>query len=63
MSPYEVPLPRPSFLDRDSVANTQGIGSIPTVRLERRIGKVPRDVMASVKKALVFALDLEPESR
>ncbi len=26
-SPYEVPLPRLSFLDRESVANVQGLGS------------------------------------
>jgi hypothetical protein len=37
-SSYEVPLPRLSFLDRDSVANVQGLGSLPLVRLERRLG-------------------------
>lgn len=35
-SPYEVP-PRLPFLDRESVANVQGLGSLPTVRLERKI--------------------------
>src|SRR5512135_3429369 len=33
-SPYEVVLPRLGFLDRDSVANVQGLGSLPKVRLE-----------------------------
>ena len=35
---YEVVLPRLQFLERDSIANVQGIGSIPTVRLERKTG-------------------------
>src|SRR5499433_1260725 len=39
-SAYEVPLPRLPFLDRESVANVQGLGSLPTVRLERRIGRL-----------------------
>ena len=35
-SPYEVALPRLRFLDHDSVANVQGLGSLPKARLERR---------------------------
>ena len=61
-SPYEVPLPRLPFLDRESVANVQGLGSLPTVRLERKIGKLPNNVMERLKDALVFALDLQPGS-
>jgi len=61
-SPYEVPLPRLPFLDRESVANVQGLGSLPTVRLERKIGKLPTNVMERLKDALVFALDLQPRS-
>jgi mRNA interferase MazF len=57
-SSYEVALPRISFLDRDSVANVQGLGSLPVVRFERRLGKVSDDVMKSIKRALMFALDL-----
>ena len=57
-SPYEVALPRLGFLDRDSVANVQGLGSLPTVRLERKLGGLPDDVLTKVKRALVFALDL-----
>jgi mRNA interferase MazF len=58
-SAYEVPLLKLSFLDRDSVANVQGLGSIPQVRLERRLGVLPADAMLRVKRALAFALDFE----
>ena len=61
-SPYEVPLPRLSFLDRESVANVQGLGSLPTVRLERKIGRLPAGIMDQLKDALAFALDLAPAS-
>jgi len=59
MSRYEVSLPKLPFLDRDSVANVQGLGSIPTVRLERRLGRIPASVMMKLKAALAFALELE----
>jgi len=55
-------LPRLGFLDRDSVANVQGLGSLPKVRLERRLGKLPDDVMTKVKRALAFALDFEMDA-
>jgi mRNA interferase MazF len=58
---YEVVLPRLRFLNQDSVANVQGIGSIPTVRLERKLGKLPDEVMLKIKQAMLFALDLEPD--
>src|SRR5436190_16718608 len=61
-SPYEVPLPRLSFLDRESVANVQGLGSLPTVRLERRIGRLSAGTMEQLKDAPAFALDLERPS-
>ena len=61
-SPYEVPLPRLSFLDRESVANVQGLGSLPTVRLERKIGRLSAEVMERLKDALAFALDLDRTS-
>ena len=59
LSFYEVPLPRLAFLDRESVANVQGLGSLPTIRLERRLGKLPVEFMMKVKFALRFALELE----
>ena len=58
-SPYEVPLPRLPFLDRESVANVQGLGSLPTVRLERKIGRLSAETMERLKGALAFALDLQ----
>jgi mRNA interferase MazF len=57
-----VPLPRLPFLDRESVANVQGLGSLPTVRLERKIGRVSVDVMMRLKHALTYALDLQKPS-
>jgi len=57
-----VPLPRFPFLDRESVANVQGLGSLPTIRLERKIGRLSLAIMAQLKAALVFALDLERAS-
>ena len=57
-SKYEVLLPKLSFLHEVSVANVQGIASIPTVRLERKLGSVPQSVMDEIRKALRFALDL-----
>jgi len=58
MSRYEVLLPKVPFLDRESVANVQGLGSLPVIRLERRLGRLNSDVMAKLKSALAFALDL-----
>jgi mRNA interferase MazF len=57
-SSYEIAIPRLSFLDRDSVANVQGLGSLPAVRFERRLGKLSDAVMKTIKHALTFALDL-----
>jgi mRNA interferase MazF len=58
---YEVVLPRLRFLDRDSIANVQGMASIPTVRLERKLGKLPDEVMLKIKQAILFALDLDTD--
>ena len=57
-SPYEVPIPKLGFLNALSVANVQGIGALPVVRLERRLGKLPEAVAAEIRRALSFALDL-----
>lgn len=59
---YEVVLPKLPFLDRDSVANVQGLGSLPRVRFERRLGKRPDEVMGRIKGALSRALDLGSEA-
>jgi mRNA interferase MazF len=60
-SPYEVVLPRLPFLEQNSVANVQGLGSLPTVRLERRLGMLPNATMAQIKRTLAFALALRTE--
>ena len=46
------------FSIRESVVNVQGLGSLPTVRLERRIGRLSPEIMERLKDALAFALDL-----
>jgi mRNA interferase MazF len=58
-SPYEVMLPKARFLARDSFANVQGIGSLPTVRLGRRIGALTTETLNEIKKAIAWALELE----
>ena len=57
-SKYEVPLPPLRFLRELSVANVQGIASLPLPRLERKLGDLPPDVLAQVRKAVAVALDL-----
>jgi mRNA interferase MazF len=58
-SDYEVALGHLSFLDPASVANVQGIGSLPLVRLEKRIGTLPEADLSRVKAALQWACDLD----
>lgn len=57
-SRYEVELPRLQFLKSESVANVQGIGSLPAKRLERKLGEVPDDVLRKIQQALKFTLDM-----
>jgi mRNA interferase MazF len=40
-SELEVPLGHLPFLDSDSIANVQAIGSLPSIRFEKRLGAVP----------------------
>ncbi len=58
-SGYEVRIPRTRFLQKGSVANVQGVASLPTIRLARRVGTLPAQVLSDVKKALAWALDLD----
>jgi mRNA interferase MazF len=58
-SEYEVKMPKLPFLRLEGVANVQGIGSLPVKRLERMLGVLPTEVMAQIRKALRFALDLD----
>ena len=57
-SHYEVPLPKLRFLEQVSLANVQGIGSLPTVRLERKLGELPAACLEQIKTALASALNL-----
>ena len=59
-SPYEVRLPKTRFLEKGSVANVQGIASLPSVRLGRRLGLLSAETMGEIKKAVAWALELEP---
>jgi mRNA interferase MazF len=58
-SPYEGMLPKARFLQHDSCANVQGIGSLSTVRLGRRIGVLPTETLNEIKKTIAWALDLD----
>jgi mRNA interferase MazF len=57
-SRYEIELGRVRFLNEISVANVQGLGSIPAVRLQRRLGLLSTEVLDKIKQAIRFALDL-----
>jgi mRNA interferase MazF len=57
-SPYELDLSHLRILRESSVANVQGIGSIPAVRLQRKIGTVPPETLAKIKQAIRFSMDL-----
>jgi mRNA interferase MazF len=47
---YEVEIPRLGFLHAISVANVQGIASIPVIRLERQLGTLPAVTMAEIRR-------------
>ncbi len=51
-SELEVPLGHLRHLDPESVANVQGIGSLPSVRFERRLGVLPASDLQAAKAAL-----------
>lgn len=55
---YEIELGNLRFLKEISVANVQGIGSIPMSRLQRRLGSLPTETLDRIKQAVRFALDL-----
>ena len=57
-SELEVPLGHLPFLDSTSVANVQAIGSLPSIRFEKRLGVVPEDDLKKVKAALLKACAL-----
>jgi mRNA interferase MazF len=57
-SRYEIQLGNLRFLKEISVANVQGIGSIPVSRLQRRLGLLPAETLEKIKQAVGFALEL-----
>jgi mRNA interferase MazF len=57
-SELEVPFGHLPLLDPDSVANVQAIGSLPSVRFEKRLGLVPEADLKKVKPALLRACAL-----
>jgi mRNA interferase MazF len=57
-SELEVPLGHLPFLDPESVANTQGIGALPSIRFEKRLGVLPATELKAVKTSLVKACAL-----
>jgi mRNA interferase MazF len=58
-SPYEVRLPKTRSLQKGSVANVQGIASLPTIRLDRRMGTLPTETMSKIKEAIAWARELD----
>jgi mRNA interferase MazF len=57
-SKYEVVLPNLRFLREVSVANVQGIASLPLTRLERKLGELPGDTFDRIRQDLAFAVDM-----
>src|SRR3954454_22531167 len=51
-SELEVPLGHLPFLDKDSIANVQGIGSLPSIRFEKCLGVLPAADLTAIKKRL-----------
>jgi mRNA interferase MazF len=58
-SKYEIELPRLPFLRETSIANVQGIGSLPATRLERKLGELPAEVLRQIRDAILLAIGTE----
>lgn len=61
-SQYEVHLGKLGFLSQESTANVQGMASVPTVRLLRKLGEVRTGQLQEVREAIKFTLDLQSTS-
>jgi mRNA interferase MazF len=59
-SSYEVTIPQLPFLREISVANVQGIASLPTARLERKLGSISFATLQEIQRAILFALNISP---
>ena len=53
---HEVEIGKLAFLNESSIANVQGIGSLPLARLERKLGALSPDALGKLKQA--FAIEL-----
>src|SRR5438876_5499766 len=58
-SRYEVDVGRLPFLREQSVANVQGIASLPPHRFESKLGSLPADTVTRIKQALAFAVEMQ----
>ena len=58
-SQYEFVLPKLRFLDQESIVNVQGIGSLPNARLERKLGKLPDEILAKIRETILFAMGID----
>jgi mRNA interferase MazF len=58
-SSLEIPLGHLRFLDPDSVANVQAVGSAVRVRFEKRLGVLPQADLLTIKRALINACALD----
>ena len=56
---YEVLLGHLPWLSKTSVANVQGIGSMPPIRFEKKLGLLPKEDLLKVKQALMYACKLQ----
>ncbi len=52
-------IPNVGFLNAISVANVQGIASIPTVRLARKLGVLSEGTKVEIRRDKSIALDLD----
>src|SRR5438552_18804193 len=57
-SRYEVGLPRLRFFRTESVANVQGVGTLPVTRLESKLGELSDEVLRKIRHALRFAFEI-----
>ena len=57
-SKYEISLGHIPWLTNETFANVQGIGSLPLIRFEKKTGRVSKEDMTNVKRALLFACNL-----
>ena len=58
-SRYEIPLGHLRWLDSRTVANVQGVASLPIPRFERRIGRLPHRDLVEIEQALLYACGLD----